>query len=55
MSIQRDVKDKLQEQDSEYAALLISFIQEIDDKRVPITRVKERLHKEITEWVLEEE
>lgn len=54
MSIQEDVKTKLQQKDMEYAQLLISFLQDIDDGRIADTRIKERLFEDITEWVIEE-
>ncbi len=54
MSIQEDVKNKIMLQDKEYAGLLLSLLQDIDDGRISDRKIRERLLEEVTEWVLEE-
>jgi hypothetical protein len=55
MTLQQDVQEKILSEENELRKILFNFVNEIDDDKRPLTKIKEELLIDIREFIMEEE
>lgn len=55
MTLQQDVQKKILSEENELRKILFNFVNEIDDDKRPLTKIKEELLIDIREFIMEEE
>jgi len=55
MSIQKSIKEKLENKTPKYSELLMEFIEDIDNSRLSDSKAKNRLAQKVDDLVIKEE
>jgi len=55
MSIQKSIKEKLENKTPKYSELLMEFIEDIDNSRLSESKAKNRLAQKVDDLVIKEE